>query len=104
MQSDKLTIDHISIPQSFPEKSAKSKPATMMTRGGKLRTALGSLLIAAGGASVGAGFWMLDIRAKNLGYINVFIAGAVIAGAALIALGVAAIFRAVRVKKENAVK
>ena len=104
MQSDKLTIDHISIPQSFPEKSAKSKPATKMTRGGKLRTALGSLPIGTGGASVGAGFWMLDIRAKNLGYINVFIAGAVIAGAALIALGVAAIVRAVRVKKENAVK
>ena len=104
MQSDKLTIEHISIPQSVAEESIESKPAAKMTRGGRLRTALGSLLIAAGGASIGAGFWMLDIRAKNLGYINVFIAGAVIAGAALIALGVAAVVRAVKEKKQNAVK
>lgn len=104
MQSDKLTIEHISIPQSVAEKSAPSEPTAKMTRGERFRTALGSLLIAVGGASVGAGFWMLDIRAKNLGYINVFIAGAVIAGAALIAFGVAAIVRAVREKKENTVK
>ena len=42
------------------------------------------------------GFHLLDIRAKNLGYINVTVALAVIAGAAFIAVCVAAAVRGAR--------
>ncbi len=47
----------------------------------------------AGVASVTFGFWLLAIREKNLGYINVTVAIAVIAGVALITAGVVGVVR-----------
>ena len=52
-------------------------------------------------ALVGAGLWyfgfhLLDMRAKNLGYINVTVALAVLAGAALMGLCVAVAVRCYR--------
>ncbi len=58
-------------------------------------------VLAAVFAVIGGGLWyfgfhLLDIRAKNLGYINVTVALAVIAGAAFIAVCVAAAVRGAR--------
>lgn len=55
-----------------------------------------AVFAAIGGGLMYAGFHILDIRQKNLGYINVTVAIAVIAGAAFIAICVAAVARGAR--------
>lgn len=65
---------------------------------GAMRSAFMFLLAA---ASCGFGFWLLAERQKNLGYIDVIIAVAVIIGAVFAALGVVFALRFVADRKQN---
>lgn len=64
------------------------------------RAAVDSVVTLIGAGSIAVGFWMLAERQKDLGYIDVMIAIAVVAGAAISALGIAALVRTIRDRKE----
>lgn len=80
---------------SAREHGAKSKSA--VKKGiVALRASLYSLVTLAGAGSFAFGFWMLAERQKNLGYIDVIIALAVVIGTAVATYGIAGLVRALK--------
>lgn len=89
-------------PSAVCAKSETAARSTHKTRVFALRSALSSLVTLAGCGGMAFGFWMLAERQKNLGFIDVLIALAVIAGAAVAACGIAAIVRTVKDRRDSA--
>ena len=76
------------------------KEAAKAKRSRAAHCALWSLITAAGGAgSFSFGFWLLAEREKDLGFIDVLIAFAVVAGVALMGAGIAALVRTVKERR-----
>ena len=75
------------------------KEAAKAKRSRAAQCALWSLLTAAGAGSFSFGFWLLAEREKDLGFIDVLIAFAVIAGVALMGAGIAALVRTVKERR-----
>ena len=75
------------------------KKAAKGTRVYAAQCALWSLLTAAGAGSFSFGFWLLAEREKDLGFIDVLIAFAVVAGVALMGAGIAALVRTVKERR-----
>lgn len=61
-----------------------------------MRGALYTLITLAGAGSFAFGFWLLAERQKNLGFIDVLVAFAVVAGTAIAAVGVTGLVRSIR--------
>ena len=64
--------------------------------------ALWSLLTAAGAGSFSFGFWLLAGREKDLGFIDMLVALAVVAGVALMGAGIASLVRTVKERRRAA--
>lgn len=75
------------------------KEAAKAKRSCAAHCALWSLITAAGAGSFSFGFWLLAEREKDLGFIDVLIAFAVIAGVALMGAGIAALVRTVKERR-----
>lgn len=75
------------------------KEAAKAKRSRAAHCALWSLITAAGAGSFSFGFWLLAEREKDLGFIDVLIAFAVIAGVALMGAGIAALVRTVKERR-----
>ncbi len=101
MSTEELTMQHVSTVYSSREHTEKraEKISARETRAYALRCTLSSLVAAAGVGSMGFGFWLLAERQKDLGFIDVLIAFAVIAGVAVAACGVTALVRAIRERR-----
>lgn len=75
------------------------KEAAKAKRSRAAHCALWALITAAGAGSFSFGFWLLAERAKDLGFIDVLIAFAVVAGVALMGAGIAALVRTVKERR-----
>ena len=75
------------------------KEAAKAKRSRAAHCALWSLLTATGAGSFSFGFWLLAEREKDLGFIDVLIAFAVVAGVALMGAGIAALVRTVKERR-----
>ena len=75
------------------------KEAAKAKRNRAAHCALWSLITAAGAGSFSFGFWLLAEREKDLGFIDVLIAFAVVAGVALMGAGIAALVRTVKERR-----
>ena len=75
------------------------KEAAKAKRSRAAHCALWSLITATGAGSFSFGFWLLAERAKDLGFIDVLIAFAVVAGVALMGAGIAALARTVKERR-----
>ncbi len=89
-------------PSAVSAKSETEAKSAHKTRVSALRCALSSLVALAGCGGMAFGFWMLAERQKNLGFIDVLIALAVVAGAAVAACGIASLVRTVKDRRDSA--
>lgn len=100
MRSEEFAMNDFSgIYSSRRVKAAADKKAANGTRVYAAQCALWSLLTAAGAGSFSFGFWLLAEREKDLGFIDVLIAFAVVAGVALMGAGIAALVRTVKERR-----
>lgn len=100
MRSEEFAMNDFSgIYSSRRVKAVADKKAAKGTRVYAAQCALWSLLTAAGAGSFSFGFWLLAEREKDLGFIDVLIAFAVIAGVALMGAGITALVRTVKERR-----
>lgn len=103
MRSEEFAMDDFSgVYSSRRVKAAANKKAAKATRAYVAHCALWSLLTAAGAGSFSFGFWLLAGREKDLGFIDMLVALAVVAGVALMGAGIASLVRTVKERRRAA--